>query len=342
MDLRDPFLNGLKIDTYMYVENRFLKRTMKPGNLHGTEIGKILFREAPTVEVISLQILDKDNRCKVEALIAALEFCIQKRVDIINMSLGITVLPREKFLKLEKICAKVEKAGIIAFAAHNNDEKKESYPANFKTVVGVKANIMTKEFCEVDLENKDMIFADSLLYVPRMRHQICKGNSYLTAFVVGIYCNYVETRMDRVLQKEFLLKDIYQLYQDNTMKRIFFDKIKDRNTLNDKNVVFYTDFMEENNLNILNMYREVCEIREYSGKIESIREFYKIIKGCNIFYIGVLSMEFVYREKVYIKKLLEAILKRKIPIITIFPVLNVKERQDLANKYNGEIKSIYK
>ena len=44
----------------------------------------------------------------------------------------------------------------------------------------------------------------------------------------------------------------------------------------------------------------------------------------------------------YIKKLLEAVLKRKIPIITIFPVLNVKERQDLANKYNGEIKSIYK
>ena len=291
--------------------------------------------------MISLQILDDNNRCKVEALLDAINFCILKRVDIINMSLGVTVLPREKLLKLEMICSKANQAGIIMFAAHHNDEGKISYPASFSSVIGIKAKIEMKKFFEVDLENKNIFFSDSLVFVPQKEHQICKGNSYLTSFVVGAYCSYEEMQINNISQKKILSIDIFRLFQTDIVKMIFFDKIYDRDILNGKNVLFYTDLMETNNLNILNMYKKVCSIRKYQDKEDAVA-FQKVIKDYDYFFIGLLSMEFVYEKKEYIKKLVEIALAKKKTVITVFPILNVKERIDLINKYGIEIKSIYK
>lgn len=341
MDLGDPFLKKYKVDNYCHKKNQFLKNKFNPTNMHGTEIGKILLREAPGIEIISIQVLDENNKCKIDEVIEAMKFSITKNVNIISMSLGIISISKEKLLGLEAICKMAADKGIVIFAAHHNNISIKAYPASLKCVVGVRTNFSLKKFCEMNYETGDIEFSDSFLYVPQEQHQICNGNSYLTPFVVGGYCNLIKKMSNKILNNLFW-KEMSRIYQDGIVERIFFNKETERYILNNKNVVFYADTMNDNNYHIFSMYQEVCNIRLYLGKIDSEKAFYKIVENMDVFFIGIISTDFLNEEKKYINRLVEFVVKKKVLVITVFPILNIEERCFLVRKYGGNIKSIYK
>lgn len=138
------FLNCSHIECLKYSKtDGFIKTTETVSNEHGTEIAEILLQEAPSeVEIVSLQILGENNKCTFDALISAIEYCIDLGVNLINLSLGYSSSDMDKIHKLKDMCQTAIDKGIFIVAVSNNEVSKASYPASFSNVnIGVLDNV---------------------------------------------------------------------------------------------------------------------------------------------------------------------------------------------------------
>ncbi len=113
------------------------------GTGHGTAVAGIIAAQDdgygitgidPSAEIISIRILDCQNRCSLSRLIAGIKKAEEMEADIICMSLG-TV---QKSVALEHAVLEAQQKGILLIAAAGNGETVE-YPAAYDAVVSVGA-----------------------------------------------------------------------------------------------------------------------------------------------------------------------------------------------------------
>ena len=103
---------------------------------HGTACAGIIRRKALEADLFSIRIFDESLQTEGRLLVAAIQWAIDHRMDVVNMSLGTTdVATRDA---LARICLRAYEAGLILIAAESNDGV-ESYPATFREVIGVAA-----------------------------------------------------------------------------------------------------------------------------------------------------------------------------------------------------------
>ena len=184
----DGMLQEQDIEDIYYEDQEFKTCYVGKLNPHGTEIIKVLLKEAPDIKILSVRTLQADNRCMLSAIIHALEFCIEQKVDVINLSLGSCGSTSSRLKELQQVCERAIQRGIVIFAADNNISGKKSYPANFENVIGVVAPENQKEFCKVSYKSRVIEFSDNYVYVPdKMRCIIRRGNSYLCPFLAGLF-----------------------------------------------------------------------------------------------------------------------------------------------------------
>ena len=101
---------------------------------HGTACAGIIRRKAPGAELFSIGIFDENLMTDSNSLIAAIEWAIDHRMHLINLSLGSTDgSVRDKLLA---VCRRASATGIVLVAAEHN-EGMESFPAIFPEVIGV-------------------------------------------------------------------------------------------------------------------------------------------------------------------------------------------------------------
>ncbi len=101
---------------------------------HGTACAGIIRQIAPTAALYDVRIFDESLTADGSALLAAIRWTIEQRMDVVNLSLGTTdVAFRDR---LAEICRQARDAGVILVSAEHNDGR-ESYPAVLPDVVGV-------------------------------------------------------------------------------------------------------------------------------------------------------------------------------------------------------------
>ena len=140
--------------------------SFKDDNGHGTNVAGIMaslinnqgiIGVAPSVELYSVKVLDSSGNGRYSSIIQALEWAIENKINIINMSFG----GSEKSKILEDALQMAYDNNILIFAAAGNDGKASNdtilYPAKYKQVVAVGAidkNEVRAEFSSVgpDLE----------------------------------------------------------------------------------------------------------------------------------------------------------------------------------------------
>jgi hypothetical protein len=83
---------------------------------------------------VHIQILDDNGKATINDLCIALEFCLHRKIDIINLSIGSTKL--SDCLRLEPTIEKLYNNGTFIVAAINNSNYK-TVPASMKNVIGV-------------------------------------------------------------------------------------------------------------------------------------------------------------------------------------------------------------
>lgn len=110
---------------------------------HGTACAALVLEVAPDARVIPVKVFGKVLETSPGTLHAALLWCIEEGVQVINVSLGTRL--EGTLHPLYAACEKARRAGIIVVAAgHNANDW--SYPAIFENVIGVSAGRFESPF----------------------------------------------------------------------------------------------------------------------------------------------------------------------------------------------------
>lgn len=101
---------------------------------HGTAVASILRSLVPEAEITSVRVVDDDGRGSATALKAALEFCVRRGFDVVNLSLG--TRRREVILDLYELVDQAAVAGVICVAAADNSGLPD-YPSACTSLIAV-------------------------------------------------------------------------------------------------------------------------------------------------------------------------------------------------------------
>ena len=118
---------------------------------HGTGIASIIASRLADVELLCLKILHENGTASEDDLIYALEYLYDNEDPaVVNISAGI--IQPEHLSRLERICTLLREKGFAIIASFDNAGA-VSYPAAFKTVIGVAGSTKCRkdnEFISID------------------------------------------------------------------------------------------------------------------------------------------------------------------------------------------------
>ena len=101
---------------------------------HGTACAGIIRRKALEADLFAVRIFDESLSADGRALAAAIRWAVERRVDVVNLSLGTTDTAFRD--AIAEACREAVSAGVILVAADHN-EGLDSYPATLPEAIGV-------------------------------------------------------------------------------------------------------------------------------------------------------------------------------------------------------------
>ncbi len=176
-----------------------LNRSLPPfdDNGHGTHIaGTIaaasrkngILGVAPRASIHPVKAFDYSGNAYVSDIIAGIDWCVQNRLDIINMSFGMKTFSKA----LEYAVLNAYQAGTIIVASSGNDGRKATvdYPARFQQVVSVGAVTRTNKIASFSNRGKriDIYAPGERIYSAWLhgKYNEMSGTSMATAHVSGV------------------------------------------------------------------------------------------------------------------------------------------------------------
>lgn len=278
VDLNTDFFKEKDIKSIKIEDEKVIDIT-NDNSIHGTTICARIYKECKDVRIISIQVLDKNNKSSLDQVINAINYCIDNHVDIINLSLGICG-SKEKIDRLREVCDKAIENKIVVFAAHNNDNR-VAYPASFHNVIGINynSNIKDRNFY-IDKNRKDIFLSNPKMDIKNSQCiSYSIGNSILCPYIVGIFCSYINYfKLDiksKSIQDEFM--NFIELMDRDYRYKIF--NLLEKNIYN-REALFYP--MNSINKETIYSYNELFNIVDYCKE-------YELIKKYDLCVIGILD-----------------------------------------------------
>lgn len=160
---------------------------------HGTACAGIIRRLAPDCELTSVRVLARNLRGNGDALLTALEWAVEQRFDLVNVSLSTR---KEDFKeRLHDLADTAFYRGTtLVSAAHNGPVV--SYPWRFPSVISVGSHdIDDPEYIEFNPDPPVDFFAlGSNVTVPWVggATKVVSGNSFATPHIVGLCARVLE------------------------------------------------------------------------------------------------------------------------------------------------------
>lgn len=128
----DGVIREEKLDSLENIEYvAYTNLDEKDASLHGEKVLEII-RENNNVDVQYVSVEEKNNCINVENVVTAIEYLVEKNVDVINMSLAFS----EDNAKLKNAIEKANKKGILVIAASSNIGV-PSFPAMYPEVIAI-------------------------------------------------------------------------------------------------------------------------------------------------------------------------------------------------------------
>lgn len=196
------------------------KKSAEDNFNHGTAIAGIIAAKdnnigikgiASGAKLYSVKILDENGDGTLNNLIKGIDWAIQQKVDIMNLSFGLdTDNP-----KLKNIIDKAVKSGIIIVAASgNNYIKNADYPARYENVISVgsidenlsKAKFSSIGKIEFSAPGKNILSTDN-----KGNYSLFNGTSFSAAYITGLIALYI-SNYNRAKNS----KDIINSLKENT------------------------------------------------------------------------------------------------------------------------------
>ncbi|NLL89256.1 MAG: S8 family serine peptidase [Firmicutes bacterium] len=184
------------------------------------------------VEIIPIVVLDENNRGALSNVIAGIQKAIDLDVDIINMSLGVSLRNPDQHPLYEKI-READVAGIIMVASAGNDNQLV-YPAGYPEVIAAGATTYEHQIAEFSAkdgvalfapggshtESEPAIYSTDLVGPSAGGYSFARGTSMAAPHIAGIaalvkstYPNITKSEVEDLLWNTGIVLDPAQPYQ---------------------------------------------------------------------------------------------------------------------------------
>ena len=171
-----------------------------------------------------IEILDKEtNKGNVKSLVAALAWCLDNDINLINLSIGTT-----SFLDMPQLIGVIDclaKKGVIVVAGNSN-EGKMTFPASFSDVISVTGirNMTYESDFWYSNDSIDRVNINCKVNSKSFKHRnknyyINASNSFATAVMSAKICDYINSSDEPLNIKGILLK--YMLPDKSIYKKIY-------------------------------------------------------------------------------------------------------------------------
>lgn len=107
---------------------------------HGTACAGIIHAVAPEASIVSVKVLDEGLRGRAPAFLRALAWCVEQKIEVVNLSLGTT--RRDWALPFHDICDQAYFANSFLVTAANNLAR-PSFPSLYASVASVACSLTT-------------------------------------------------------------------------------------------------------------------------------------------------------------------------------------------------------
>lgn len=161
-------------DRYKIQEkNSLLKENTQNDISHGEITLEIISNQVPTADIYYVEVLSESLKGDIENVVKGIEWCIEKKVDMICMSFA-TIKDDEE---LKNVVQRAIEAGIDVVAATVNYSDVACYPAMYDGVISVSVGFN---------KNATLIFENVPLKVKAGNKKLeLKGTSVYTAYACG-------------------------------------------------------------------------------------------------------------------------------------------------------------
>ena len=192
---------------------------------HGTYVGSVIAGKscgiAPFVDLYSLKVKIDGSEDSYNQLIKALDWCLDNKIDIVNISFGFTSLTKDKLEALELKCKKLYDNNITIVSACGNNGASGagvSYPALFDCVFGIgstKLDFSKDSNSSYGYGLDFTCFGNSIVAynISGANTTVNEGTSIACALVSGIVALFKEQYMD------LTPREIYEIIKKNANKK---------------------------------------------------------------------------------------------------------------------------
>lgn len=250
---------------------------------HGSICGEIFRSVSPHAYLISLKIIQPNQRTNVNNLYIALKWCIDNDIKIVSVSLGTTNLFMTELI--EKVCKEADQKGIIIVGALNNNHR-FTVPASLKTVVGVEGYDTADKGCFANkFRRGDIDFRAHGTFMYSMGDgtmNFLQGNSFATPRVAAMLYNLVEQDMslNRTQAVQKLYNESKGYFTDCNCSDFLFDIPQEQSVIPFRFFKKHTDIpviaIENADIDFLSMLKTAFGAHEYySLIIADNKHFYK-------------------------------------------------------------------
>lgn len=181
-----PHVNGVSggvgIDAYGGRHGDYVDRLG-----HGTAVTAVIREKAPAAEILIAKVFDRELAATGGSLVAACEWALEQRADVVNLSLGTTNLEHRE--SLGEVAARLRESGAVVVAA-GEQEGVAWLPGTLPGVWRVTLDwLIPRDQCRLIVDGREVSFQASgfprpIPGVPP--EQNLKGLSFAVANVTGL------------------------------------------------------------------------------------------------------------------------------------------------------------
>lgn len=202
-------------------------KTVTDYNGHGTHVAGIIKSVAKDANLLILKVLESDGDGDYDWIIKAINYAIDQKVDIINMSLGGEIEDDDLYKAIKRA---IDNDILVVCAAGNEgdgneDTKEESFPGAYNEVIEVGA--IDKNKCMTDFSNSNknvdiVSYGDDIIStLPDGKYGMMSGTSQATPYVSGALAlikEHSEYEFDRKLNESELYAQLIK--HTKTLKNV--------------------------------------------------------------------------------------------------------------------------
>lgn len=170
---------------------------------HGDVIGKII-SSTENIKLYDIQVFDENLRTTPYHIIGALTYLLDKKVDVINMSLGL----KTNYKEIEDLCKKLISSGVTIISSFPRSGADFVFPASYDEVISVTSDGKCQKNEISCLDIKKSLFGAN----PFSNVEGVGGSSV----AVARFTKYFSECLQKGLTKEEILIEIKKGYKNES------------------------------------------------------------------------------------------------------------------------------